>query len=78
MSVALPSDPVPWRAVNVYVNRDISFNLEKMTKITAQVLNRIGCGGCHSGRILFFHTLEDFVVDPKTLAVEELGGGGFR
>src|SRR5215471_269657 len=78
MSVALPQDPVPMRPVNIYVSRDVAFNLEKITKVTAEVLNRLGCGQCHSGRILFFHSLEDFVVNPKTLAVEELGALGLR
>jgi hypothetical protein len=45
-----------------------------MTRITANVLDRLGCGGCHSGRILNFHTLEDFIVNPKTLEVEEFAG----
>jgi hypothetical protein len=69
--------PDPWRPINVYVTRDIAFNLEKMNKVTAQVLDRIGCGGCHSGRILFFHQLENFVVNPQTLNVQEFAGGGF-
>lgn len=78
MNVALPSDPVPWRAVNVYVNREIAYSLEKMTRVTAQVLDRLGCGKCHSGRILHFHTLEDFAVNPKTLEIEEIVTGGIR
>jgi hypothetical protein len=48
-----------------------------MTVITEKVLGRLGCGGCHSGRILNFHTLEDFVVNPKTLEVEEFAGARF-
>lgn len=78
MSAALPQDPVPFRPVNIYVTRDVAFNLEKMQKVTADILNRLGCGQCHSGRILFFHSLEDFVVNPKTLGVEELGALGLR
>jgi hypothetical protein len=70
-------EPSPWRAVNVYVSRDVAFSLEKMNKVTAQILDRIGCGGCHSGRILFFHQIENFVVNPQTLAVQEIAGGGF-
>jgi hypothetical protein len=70
----LPQDPIPARAVNVYVPREIAFDLGKMTRITANVLDRLGCGGCHSGRILNFHTLEDFIVNPKTLEVEEFAG----
>ena len=72
------SDPMPSRAVNIYVPHDVAFDLEKMRKVTERVLNKLGCGGCHSGRILNFHTLEDFVVNAKTLDVEELGAAGLR
>ena len=71
------SNPMPGRPVNIYVSKDIAFDLEKMGKITRNVLGRLGCGGCHSGRLLLYHTLEDFIVNPKTLDVEELGGVGF-
>ena len=77
-SIALPTDPLPWRPVDVFVTRDVSFNLEKMTKITAQVLGRLGCPNCHSGRIIHYHTLEQFVVNPKSLEIQEvIPGGGF-
>jgi len=66
------SDPMP-AVVNVYVPKEASFDLQKMQKVTAEILGRLGCPGCHSGRILHFRTLEDFVVNPKTLEVQELG-----
>jgi hypothetical protein len=69
--IGLPQDPVPLRPVNIYVNREIHFDLEKMSKITSKVLGRLGCGSCHSGRILHFHLLEDFIVNAKTLEPEE-------
>ncbi|HEX2778695.1 MAG TPA: hypothetical protein VHM30_04290, partial [Gemmatimonadaceae bacterium] len=59
----LPQDPVPIRPINIFVTREIAFDLAKMTKVTANVLTRLGCGSCHSGRILYFHALEDFVVN---------------
>lgn len=71
----LPQDPVPLRPVNVYVPREAAFDLKKMTRITASVLDRLGCGGCHSGRLVLFHTLEDFVVNAKTLEIQEFAGG---
>jgi hypothetical protein len=73
----LPQDPVPLRPVNIFVTRDVHYDLMKMTKVTANILTRLGCGGCHSGRILHFHHLEDFVVNPKTLEVEEIATHGF-
>ena len=60
--------------VRVYVTRDMSYNLEKMMKVTKQVLGKLGCDGCHSGRMLDFIMLEDFVVNPKTMNVEEVIG----
>ncbi len=72
---ALPQDPVPQRRVNIYVTREVAFNLDKMNQITKTVLGKLGCENCHSGRILDFHIIEDFVVNPKSLEVTELPGG---
>jgi hypothetical protein len=66
------SNPMPGHAVNIYVPREVAFDLEKMRRVTERVLGKLGCAGCHSGRILNFHTLEDFVVNAKTLDVEEV------
>jgi hypothetical protein len=46
-----------------------------MNQITKTVLG-LGCLECHSGRILDYHIIEDFVVNPKSLEVTELPGGG--
>ena len=61
--------------VQIYVTRDVSYNIEKMFQITRTVLGKLGCDGCHSGRILDFKVIEDFVVNPKTLDVNEIVGG---
>lgn len=76
MNVQLPQDPIPERQerVRIYVTRDVSFNLEKMAKVTKQVLGKLGCENCHSGRILDFIEMQDFVVNPKTLDVQEVIG----
>jgi hypothetical protein len=65
------------RQVNVFVSRDVAFNLDKMNQVTKTVLGRLGCDGCHSGRQIAYHIIEDFVVNPKTLDVSELPGGRF-
>jgi hypothetical protein len=57
------------------LTRDVAYDLGKMQKVTASVLNRLGCGGCHSGHLLEFLVIQDFVVNPKTLDVEEAMGG---
>lgn len=75
MSVELNPQPLPpGERVRVFVQHDVSFNLEKMNRITASVLGKLGCGGCHSGRILEFVSLRDFVVNPKSLDVHEIAG----
>lgn len=45
-----------------------------MQVVTSNILKRLGCEGCHSGRIIYFKNLEDFVVNPKTLEVQEVAG----
>jgi len=67
----LPQDPVPMR-VNVYMPRDTAFDLAKMAQVTKNVLTRLGCEGCHSGRVIDYHIIEDFVVNAKTLDLIEL------
>lgn len=63
--------------VRIYISSDTAFDLKKMNKVTASVLGKLGCGGCHSGRILDYVTLHDFVVNPQTLDVHEVGPRSF-
>ena len=72
----LNPQPLPPRSdrIRIFVSHEVLFDLKKMNKITASVLNKLGCGGCHSGRILDFVSLQDFVVNPKTLEVNEAFG----
>lgn len=60
--------------VRVFIPNEVAFDLNKMNKITADVLKKLGCGGCHSGRILDFVSLQHFVVNPKSLDVQEMHG----
>ncbi len=69
----LNPQPLPPR-VRIYVTHEVAYDLKKMNAITATVLGKLGCTGCHSGRFLDFVTLQDFVVDPETLAVQEVAG----
>lgn len=57
--------------VRVFISHDQAFDLNKMNKITADVLKKLGCGGCHSGRILDFVSLQHFVVNSQ-MEVHEL------
>jgi hypothetical protein len=51
------------RVVMVSVPSSVANNFDKMTKVTQSVLNKLGCGGCHSGRILQFIQEDSFWVD---------------
>jgi len=66
----LNPQPLPPR-VRVFLPREAAYDLEKMQKITATVLGKLGSGGCHSGHVFDFLTLEDFVVNPDTFEVQE-------
>ena len=72
----LNPQPLPPRAgvVRVNVPMSVAYDLEKMQKVTASVLEKLGCGGCHSGRILDFVHIDEFVVNPATLEVDEFIG----
>ncbi len=60
--------------VVIHVPRDVAYDLKKMTAVTATVLGKLGCGGCHSGRILDYRIIEEFVVNARTLEVAEVAG----
>ena len=69
----LNPQPLPPRGrVTVHVPTKVLYDLEAMQRITASVLDRLGCQGCHSGRILEFQEIEQFVVNPETMDVHEL------
>lgn len=68
-----PLPPINDR-IRIFIPNGVAYDLKKMNKITASVLGKLGCGGCHSGRILDFVTLHDFVVNPASLDVTETIG----
>lgn len=76
MTAEINPQPLPPRAdrIRIHVPNDVLYNLEKMNKITAAVLSKLGCGGCHSGRVFDYVGINQFVVNPKTLEVSETTG----
>jgi hypothetical protein len=74
-TAALNADLISDNHVRIYITREVAFNFEKITKVTQNVLGRLGCDQCHSGRILDFMIMEDFVVNPKSLEVNEVNIG---
>ena len=73
----LGRDLVPARRVNIYVTREVAFDIKQMFEVTKKVLGKLGCDQCHSGRILDFHIIEDFVVNQKGDVVPMPGAPGF-
>jgi len=73
----LNPQPLPPGRISIQVPSKALYDFESMQKITAQVLEKLGCGGCHSGRILDFTELSQFVVNPETLEVNALPGMRF-
>lgn len=65
-------NPQPLPPVRINVNAKMLGDLGTMQKITAEVLGRLGCPGCHSGRVLDFVHLDEFTVNPDTLEVLEV------
>ena len=60
------------RTVRVSVPAEVAFNFDKMNKVTATVLGRLGCPACHSGFDIRFMIERDFVVNAK---LEVIGAG---
>lgn len=73
-SVAIDTVPLPEKPIRVSVPVSVAFNLDKMQKVTATVLGRLGCPNCHSGWDIRFDIFRHYAVDEK-LAVREVGGG---
>lgn len=61
------------QAVYVSIPPEIAYDAKKMQKVTANLLGRLGCPGCHSGFDIRFRHLLDFVVNPKSLELESIG-----
>lgn len=77
-SLAIDTVPLPERPsarrVRVVVPVDVAFNLDRMQKVTAGVLERLGCPACHSGWDIRFDLARSFFVDEK-LNVRSVAGG---
>jgi hypothetical protein len=76
IAVSLPQDPIPLRTVTVSIPSKVAGNIDALTKATAVVLGKLGCGACCSGfDILFRRELDLMVVDEK---LDVQGFGRFR
>ncbi len=64
-----------FRPVRVNVPFDVLFSLDKMQRVTANVLARLGCPSCHSGYDIRFLLESEFLVNAKTLDVQGIAPG---
>jgi hypothetical protein len=51
--------------VHVKIPASAAYNFEKMTKINQSILDKLGCGGCHSGHDLRYFVEQSFQVDER-------------
>jgi hypothetical protein len=58
--------PDPWQPVTVAIPDKVSRDINALTRVTATVLGKLGCGACCSGfDIIFRRELDMLVVDDK-------------
>lgn len=61
----LERESVMRRTVRVVVPVDVAFDLARMQKVTASILERMGCSNCYSGLNIQFDIARQFVVDKQ-------------
>ncbi len=61
--------------VRVSIPVSVAYDLDKLTKVLANIAKAGGHTGCTSGRDLSFETISEFVVDPATLEAKAVGIG---
>ena len=60
---------IPSGVVRVTIPAEAAFKLDKLQKIVANTVARLGCPQCHSGRDILFQTESELIVNPETLEV---------
>jgi hypothetical protein len=58
--------------VQVFVPRNVFYDLGALNKAMANVLGRLGCPNCHSGYDIRVRQALDFAVDPRSMEVREI------
>lgn len=67
--VAMQRSEVASNVVRVTVPASALYDLKQMQKITASVLDKLGCSNCHSGHDIRFDLEREFIVDAKLNAI---------
>jgi hypothetical protein len=58
-------DAKPLRTVHVTIPASVAYDFEKITKVTKNILGKLGCTACHSGHDIRFIIEDKFHVDEK-------------
>jgi hypothetical protein len=74
--LALPSDPVPIRTVQVMIPEKVNNNLKSIQKALATTLGKLGCPECCSGFDILFQRELDLIAFDERLSAT--GFGRFR
>lgn len=51
--------------VTVRIPASVAYNFDQITKVTQNILGKLGCGGCHSGRDIRLVIEDYYRVDEK-------------
>lgn len=57
----------------VTVHLSAPTDLDQSIKILGQLMGKLGCGRCFSGFDIRFNHIREYVINPKTLELNEFG-----
>jgi len=55
----------PSKTIRVQVPSSVAFDLPRLQKVQASILDKLGCAGCCSGFDIRYDILRNFAVDEK-------------
>ena len=60
------------RSIHIKIPVSVAFDLQRMNKATALVLDRLGCPECHSGFDLRFDLERQFIFNERVELINQL------
>jgi hypothetical protein len=66
--------PVSSSPIRVSLPASVAYDLDKLTKVLANIARAGGHPFCTSGRDLTFEQISEFVINPATLEPQAFGG----
>lgn len=61
--------------VYVKVPAKVAYDIRAMNKVTAAILDRLGCPECHSGHDIRWDVVHDFIVNEKLDVLPDVARG---